>query len=61
VRTDVTRRFARLATAAIGAAAVLAAADRAVLALICLLLALALTVPLVWSRPTLLAAAAVPR
>ena len=43
VRTDATRRIARLATVAIGSAAVLAAADRAVLALICLVLALVLT------------------
>jgi hypothetical protein len=63
VRTAATRRLARLATAAIGVAAVLAAADRAVLALICLVLALALTVPVVWSGPKgrLLAPGAAPR
>lgn len=50
VRTDATRRWARLATVSIGAAAVWAAAERSVLALVCLLLALALTVPLVRRR-----------
>ena len=44
---------------AIGIAAVLAAADRAALPLVLLLLALALTVPVVWGR--ILASAAVPR
>lgn len=50
VRTDTTRRWARLATASVGIAAVLAAAERSILALSCLLPALALTVPLVWSH-----------
>lgn len=50
VRTDATRRLARLATVAVGAAALLAAADRATVALSCLLLALVLTVPVVWAR-----------
>lgn len=48
VRTETTRRWARLATASIAIAAVLAAGERSVLALICLLLAFALTAPLVW-------------
>lgn len=53
VRTDGTRRWARLATVSIGIAAVLAAADRSILPLICLLLALALAARPVWvlARP----------
>jgi hypothetical protein len=50
-RTDATRRLARAATVAIGIAVVLALAGRSVPMLICTVLALVLTVPVVWVRP----------
>ena len=51
LRTDATRRVARLTTVAVGVAAALAAADRATGSLLCLLAALALVAPLVWRLP----------
>jgi hypothetical protein len=50
-RTPGTRRLARAGTVAVGIAAVLAAANHAVLPLVCLLAALALTAPPAWRRP----------
>lgn len=57
VRTPATRRLVRIATVLLGIAAVLALGQRAVVPLGCVVLALALVVPLVWRipRPTALA------
>ena len=53
VRTEFTRRLVRAATLALGIAAVLALGEHAILTLVCLTGALALTVPLVWRRPAI--------
>jgi hypothetical protein len=51
VRTGFTRRLVRAATVALGIAAVLALGGHAIPTLVCLIGALALTVPLVWRGP----------
>ena len=59
VRTPLTRRIARAATGSIAIAAVLAAQNGSRTLLVCTLLALVLTVPVVWGR--VLASTPVPR
>jgi hypothetical protein len=52
-RTAATRRVARMGTVALGIAAALAAGAGVAATVLCCLLALVLTVPLVWHRPVL--------
>jgi hypothetical protein len=51
IRTPATKRLVRVATGAIGIALALAVSERAVSAIVCLAIALVLTVPLVWNKP----------